>query len=212
MPFAGKPILGIVGGIASGKSFVAGILRSLGCFVIDSDLIAHAVYQRNDVIRALRGWYGEAAFDPAGNVDRRAIGARVFRDGAERRRLESLVHPLIDEHRQTLMREHATDASVRAFVWDSPLLIEVGLHRQCDALLFIDTPLAVRLERVRATRGWDAGELDRREQSQLPLESKRQLASESVRGDLDESALRTELERLLERLIAKVSGHDSGGN
>lgn len=206
MRFGEKPILGIVGGIASGKSFVAGVLRSLGCFVIDSDAIAHDIYRREDVIAAVRNWYGDEAIGADGSVDRRAVGSRVFRDANERKRLEALIHPLIDEHRQLLMRQRAADASVRAFVWDSPLLIEAGLHTQCDALLFVETPREVRLRRVRESRGWDEAELDRRERSQLPLDVKRKLATDVVRGDTGEAELRRELDALLERVAAQASG------
>lgn len=214
MRFGDKPILGIVGGIASGKSFVADVLRSLGCFVIDSDAIAHDIYRREDVIAAVRNWYGDSVFDASGNVDRRAIGSKVFRNEEERKRLESLIHPLINEHRQLLMRQRASDSSVRAFVWDSPLLIEAGLHKQCDALLFVDTPHDIRINRVRATRGWDGAELERREKSQLPLDEKRRLASDVVRGDGNESELRAQLDVLLSRLLNQgSSAHQfSGGN
>jgi dephospho-CoA kinase len=108
------------------------------------------------------------------------------------------------------MRERVADDSVRAFVWDSPLLIEAGLHTQCDALIFIDTPHEIRLQRVRETRGWDAAELDRREKSQLPLQSKRQLAGEVVRGNAEEATLRRDLLAILERAVTSVADHNPG--
>jgi dephospho-CoA kinase len=200
MPFAGKPILGIVGGIASGKSHVSNTLASLGCCVIDSDAVAHAIYRQPEVIQTLREWYGMGVIDAEGGVDRRKIGAIVFRDPSQRKRLEALLHPLIHLDRNTTMQRYATDPSVRAFVWDSPLLIEAGLHLECDAILFIDTPHELRLERVRQSRGWDAAELDRRESSQIGLDAKRELATDTIDGTLAPDALREKLDAVLTRV------------
>ena len=200
MPFAGKPILGIVGGIASGKSFVSRTLATLGCFVIDSDALAHAIYRKPETIRTLSEWYGPDVLDAFGQVDRRAVGAIVFRDPSQRKRLEDLLHPLINAERIALMQHAASDPAVRAFVWDSPLLIEAGLHRECDALLFVDTPREIRQQRVSRSRGWSAAELDRRENVQLSLVHKRELATHLIDGTLGESELRLELEAVVDRL------------
>src|SRR5436190_23359086 len=91
--FHEKPIIGITGGIGSGKSFVARLFGELGCVVIDSDAQVRAAYERPDVKATLRQWWGAEAFDAAGNVSRPAIARRVFADPAERARLEGLVHP-----------------------------------------------------------------------------------------------------------------------
>lgn len=204
MPFAGKPIIGIVGGIASGKSYVSRTLAALGCCVIDSDAVAHAIYRQPHVVQTLREWYGPSVLDAAGNVDRRAVGAIVFRDPAQRKRLESLVHPLIHADRDATMQKYASDPRVRGFVWDSPLLIEAGLHKDCDCILFVDTPPEVRLARVRTTRGWDAGEFERRERNQLPLEQKRSFATDVVDGTLDTNSMRDRLESILKRLESRI--------
>ena len=200
MAFAGKPILGIVGGIASGKSFVSKTLASLGCCVIDSDAVAHSIYRQPQVVGTLRDWYGSGVIDVNGQIDRRAIGTIVFRDPEQRKRLEDLVHPLIHADRDATMKHHASDPTIRAYVWDSPLLIEAKLHLDCDAILFVDTPHKIRLERVRQSRGWDAAELDRRERNQLPLDAKRALATDIVDGTSEESALRDRLDAIIIRL------------
>lgn len=205
MPFAGKPILGIVGGIASGKSFVSKSLALLGCKVIDSDALAHEIYRQPEIIRTLTQWYGPGVIDASGQIDRRAVGSIVFRDPAQRKRLEALLHPLIDQRRVQVMAEAAGDPALRAFVWDSPLLIEAGLHRDCDALLFVDTPIEIRQARVAASRGWSAQELDRRERAQLSLDEKRRLAKLVVDGTLDAAAMRDALEPFLIRLALNVS-------
>lgn len=197
MSYRGKPIIGIVGGIGSGKSFVARLLGELGCAVIESDAVAHAVYAEPDVIKAIFEWYGESALDHRGQVDRKVLAHHIFRDASQRSRLEALVHPRIHAKREREMAERAGDPGVKGFVWDSPLLIEAGLHMECDTVIFVDVPYEERLRRVRETRGWDAAELDRREASQCPLEEKRRLATMIIAGDQPSDVLKAELDRVL---------------
>ena len=197
MSYRGKPIIGIVGGIGSGKSFVARLLGELGCAVIDSDAVAHAVYAEPDVIAKLVGWYGPDVLNKYGVVDRTIIAHDIFRDAAHRRRLESRIHPRIHAERAREMAARVTDPKVKAFVWDSPLLIEAALHTQCDVVIYVDVPYEERLRRVRESRGWDAAELDRREASQRPLEEKRQLATTVVNGEASVEDLRESLRRIL---------------
>lgn len=197
MSYRGKPIIGIVGGIGSGKSFVARLLGELGCAVIDSDAVAHAVYAEPAVVEKLVVWYGPDVLNKDGAIDRTVIAHDIFRDADHRRRLEALIHPRIHAEREREMAERASDPKVKAFVWDSPLLIEAGLHTQCDAVIFVEVPYEERLRRVRESRGWDAEELDRREASQRPLEEKRQLATTIVKGDAGVEDLRASLRRLL---------------
>lgn len=189
-----KPVIGIIGGIGAGKSHVGRLLGELGCLVIDSDALSRRVYEMPEVIDLLTSHFGSQVVR-AGKVDRRAIGKIVFADAAARRWLEQLTHPRINRLRDELQSQ--ADHSVRAFVWDSPLLIEAGLADQCDLLIFVETPKSLRLERVRS-RGWDETELDRRESAQISLDQKRALATHRVRGDLDDASLRNELSSILD--------------
>src|SRR6266478_6420926 len=93
--FAGKPIIGIAGGIGSGKSFVAGLLGELGCEVIDSDAQVRAAYGEPEVRQTLREWWGESVIGADGSPDRAGIARRVFGDPLERKRLEGLLHPRV---------------------------------------------------------------------------------------------------------------------
>lgn len=174
--FHGKPILGIVGGIGSGKSYVARLFGEEGCLVIDSDALVREAYDDPAVRQTLREWWGEAVFRPDGSVDRRAIANQVFRKDDELRRLEGLVHPWVDRRRRQIMQ--AAGPRVVAFVWDTPLLFEAGLDRECDRVVFVEAPLEERVRRVAAQRGWNAAELLRREKLQMPLDKKRQLSDD----------------------------------
>lgn len=200
MAFDGKPILGIVGGIGSGKSFVSRAFAAQGCCVIDADAAAHAVYADPHVRATLRAWYGDAIFN-GDLLDRRAVARRVFGSVAERERLEALIHPLVHAQRRAEMNARRGDATVRAFVWDTPLLIEVGLDAECDGIVFVDTPVEVRQRRVQQSRGWDAGELARREANQFPLNQKRARATWVLPGDADEATLKTAVARVIDEAL-----------
>src|SRR5687768_9172845 len=104
---AGKPVIGIVGGIGSGKSHVARLFGELGCLVIDSDAQVREAYRDPAVLGTIREWWGDAVFRPDGSLDRSAVAARVFADPSERRRLEGLVHPLVHAARERRMQEAA---------------------------------------------------------------------------------------------------------
>jgi dephospho-CoA kinase len=201
--FAGKPVIGVVGGIGSGKSFVADLFGELGCLVIKSDDQVREAYRSPEVLNAVRQWWGDAVFDAAGEVNRQEIARRVFADVEQRRRLEALIHPMIGRLRDKLMQERAADPDVRAFIWDTPLLYEAGLDRECDAVVFVEVPEEVRLQRVMANRGWDALELKRRENSQMALDKKRSMAQYIVRNNADAASARRQVEAVLSRILTQ---------
>jgi dephospho-CoA kinase len=204
--FAGKPIIGLVGGIGSGKSYVAQIFADEGCMVIDSDAAVGEAYQRPEVREKLRQWWGASVLLPNGQVNRKEIAKLVFNDDQQRRRLEGLIHPIVAELRDLQMRRGADDASVKAYVWDTPLLLEAGLGGQCDAIVFVDAPEAERIERVRRTRGWDEAELRRREKLQMPLDKKVNMANDIVRNTAGaDEEVRNQVRKVLSRIFAGIS-------
>jgi dephospho-CoA kinase len=172
--FNGKPIIGIAGGIGSGKTYIARLLGELGCLVIEADALVREAYDDPAIRAALRTWWGGDVFDPRGQVNRSAIAQRVFNHPSERIKLEQLLHPWVDARRAVLQEE--APAETVAFVWDTPLLFETGLNARCDAVVFVDVPQEIRVMRVKAQRGWDEAELLRRENLQLPLDKKRQIS------------------------------------
>lgn len=203
--FSGKPIIGLTGGIASGKSFVAGLFAELGCVVSDADAQVRAAYDDPAVRQSLRGWWGDQVFKADGSVDRAAIARRVFSDPAERARIEALLHPIVDAARQRQMTISATLPLTIAFVWDTPLLFEVGLNRQCDAVVFVDAPFQTRLERVRKSRRWDQAELLRRENLQWPLDRKREISDYMIRNTADADEARSQVRLILSRILERAS-------
>lgn len=196
MPFAGKPIIGLVGGIGSGKSFVARLFGEQGCLVIDSDALAREAHADPKVLANLRQIAGEEVV-VGGKLDRRALARLVFSDDAVRQRVEQVLHPWIERRRLQQMQAVAGDPNVRAYVWDSPLLVETGLDAQCDHVVFVDAPRDVRLARVQASRGWTDDQLRAREARQVPPERKRERADAVLDGTADASTIRRDIARLL---------------
>lgn len=193
------PVIGIVGGIGAGKSTVAGVFAELGCVVSDSDKSVREIMGDREVIRRLVGWWGKEILTPGGLIDRTRVAQIVFEQPYERRKLEGLIHPLVHTRRRELIERAIADGAAGVII-DAPLLFEAGVDRECDAVVFVDTPKEVRVERVRASRGWDAAELDKRENAQVGLEHKRQRADYVVAN----SGLPDELHGRVARVLAEI--------
>jgi dephospho-CoA kinase len=180
-------VIGIVGGIASGKSAVSGFCEALDATVLNADRIAHEMLQRPAVVKQLVGRWGSDVVDSENAPRRGEIAKRVFgRDGeSELAWLESLIHPLVHQELK-LALAHARQSNTELVVLDVPLLLERGWDKDCDQVLFVDAPLAMRRERA-AQRGWAPDELERRESRQWPIDKKRAAADSIVdnRGDLE---------------------------
>jgi dephospho-CoA kinase len=176
--------LGLVGGIASGKSVVANCFRDLGAVVLDADSAGHAVLREPDVIAALKARWGERILDGAGQVSRREVAKIVFAraSAAEREFLEKLTHPRIQMRlQQELAKAQAADPTPRVVVIDAALLFEAGWEKLCDKVLFVDAPRDVRLERA-VSRGWSADQFAGREAAQMPVDEKRRRSDLLIRN------------------------------
>src|SRR5437762_1649510 len=168
-------ILGLAGGIASGKSVIANMLRDLGAVVLDADKTGHAVLREPPIIAALRQRWGDGILDPSGQISRRAVAKIVFAAGndTERKFLEQLTHPRIEallQEELTAIRNSPEPPPV--VVLDAALLFEAGWDKLCDKILFVDAPRDLRLERA-VSRGWSTEQFAAREAAQLPPEEKR---------------------------------------
>ncbi len=183
------PIIGLVGGIASGKSKVAQLLESLGAVRIDADRIGHAILRSSAVRDQLVAAFGSSILDQAGEIQRSALSQLVFGSqsscATNRKRLESIVHPQIQA--EVLARiSQLCDAypAPTAIVLDAPLLIEAGWDQWCDQILFVDASNATRLKRS-IQRGWSASQLQQRELAQAPLDQKKMRATYVIHNDTE---------------------------
>lgn len=195
-----KPIIGIAGGIGSGKSFVANVFRELGCGVIDADAQSREAIDTSEVKLAIRENFGDDVFSSDGAVNRKALAQQVFTDPKKRKILENIIHPVIASQRLAQTTRMMNDSTIQAVVWDAPLLFEVGLDQECDAVVFVDAPLETRLRRVQK-RGWTAQELEKREKSQIPLDKKRELADYIVNNGDDSEICRRHIQQVFSQII-----------
>ena len=195
-------VLGIVGGIASGKSLVASIFEELGAIVLSGDRFAHQVLREADILTTIRDRWGDAILNDAGEVDRPHVAAIVFGETVDAPKelnfLENLTHPRIAQRiREELSRLCAE--GVQVVVLDAALLLKTDWHQICEKILFLETPLSKR-QKYAALRGWNAEQLARREACQLPLESKREKANFVVSNTEDLAHLRDEIHSVWDSL------------
>lgn len=195
-----KPIIGLLGAPGSGKSLIARQFQQLGCAVIDADQLAREALNEPSVREQLRQWWGDQVVDEAGRVNRSAVGAIVFEDQTQLRRLEALTHPRVNARRQALRGQYQADPNVRAIVEDCPLLLEKQLTEGVDVLVYVDAPFEVRLQRVQQQRGWTAEELRRRENLQWPLDIKKNRADYVVTNHADEAESFDQVRRVLSQI------------
>ncbi len=198
-----QPVVGIVGGIGSGKSLVASMLAEMGGRVIDADAVGHAMLRRPETVAALTERFGPRILDEAGRIDRRRLAGIVFEDPEALAALNAVVHPPMKEELAAriaaLRADRAFDGPV---ILDAAVLLETDWHELCDVIVFVDAPPDQRLARVAASRGWSADELGRREKNQKCLDFKRSQAHYIVRNNSSESHLRQQVCLLYQSLVA----------
>jgi dephospho-CoA kinase len=195
-------IIGLLGGVASGKSAVAAALARRGAAVFDADRIGHAVLNEPEVRDILVARWGTSILGDDGAISRPAVARLVFGDSPDamenRQFLEDTLHPRI---RRCIENDIAAlPPTVPAAVIDAPLLVEAGWSDAYHIAAFVDCPLEKRLQRALA-RGWTPEVFTRREAAQLPIEEKRRAASHVI----DNSGTLDELEAEVTRFWANIS-------
>jgi dephospho-CoA kinase len=175
----GVPLVGMAGGVASGKSLITEQLGRLGAAVVSADQLAHEVLRFENIKHLARNRWGKSIFDGRGEIDRTALSKIVFApppDGPrELKFLEQLTHPEIGRLTLERIERLAREKSSAAIILDVPLLFESGWNKFCEKIVFVDAPPDLRLQRA-AARGWTAEDFARREAVQESLETKRRLA------------------------------------
>jgi dephospho-CoA kinase len=193
--------IGLVGGIASGKSTVARLFAEHGAIVLDADAIARATLSEPPILAAIVNRFGPRVLDAGGSIDRKALAAVVFDDPAARRDLEALIHPRVAATLESRLSALATAGRRTAVVLDVPLLFETGLDALCDTVVFVDTPEALRRERAMKDRGWTADELERREKNQQSTGQKKARADSMIQNLGSIEPLRARTRELLQKIL-----------
>jgi dephospho-CoA kinase len=207
-------LLGLSGGIGSGKSTVTQILIELGATTIDADAIVHEQQAPGQPMLAeIAKAFGDAVIGPDGALDREAVGAIIFRDPEARVRLNAIVHPPVvaEMFRRAKAAVEAGDALV---VLDIPLLFEgrvsgrgSGAVMNFDETLCVWVSREVQLERTMARDGCDEGEAQRRIEAQLPIDEKREMADHVI----DNSGTIKETRAQVVALVARLTGGELSG-
>jgi dephospho-CoA kinase len=195
-------IIGIVGGVASGKSLVTECLARLGVGIINADRIGHEVLREPEVIKQLRARWGDGVLTAEEQISRPAVARIVFAPGNENERafLDDVTHPRISQRIARQLEEWKATRAFRAAAIDAALLLETDWARHCDEIWFIEAPDAMRRERA-IQRGWTDQQWRLREAAQWPVDKKREHADVFIdnSGPADETAeqVKVQLELLL---------------
>ena len=172
-------IIGILGGVASGKSLVADQFRRLGAEVLNADQIGHEVLREPEVIEQLRTRWGAGVIDQHGQINRRAVAKIVFApppDGPTQLAfLEQITHPRIGARLAAKLKELSQRNDLTAVVLDAPVMLKAGWDKFCDRIVFVDAPVKLRHERA-CNRGWMEADFAAREDAQETLDKKRKAA------------------------------------
>jgi dephospho-CoA kinase len=183
-----KPVIGILGGIASGKSTVAAEFAKLGCKVIDADTIVHELLETKPIKEKIAARFGRTVLDSTGEIDNKKLAAVVFADLDKLSSLNELIHPSVLRRTEELIEQYSRQDQVKAIVLDMPLLVEVGWSKRCDRLIFVECKRQLRVLRAQK-RGFDKNQLKIRENFQISLDSKIALADNTVVNNSGFSAL-----------------------
>jgi len=187
-------LVGLTGGIGSGKSTVASMLAEMGATVVDADQLARdAVAPGTHGFDAVVALFGDDIVDASGELDRARVAAIVFSDEDMRRALESIVHPEVARRTADVLDAHRDSEDV--VVWDTPLLLEGGLSEACDVVIVVRADPKLRVQRL-VERGMAAGDARARMAAQMPPDQQAALADEVIDNDGDRAALAEQVEAL----------------
>ena len=195
--------MGMTGGVASGKSTVSALLRSLGAVVVDADAIAREVVAPGTPgLAAVVAEFGPEMLGPDGGLDRARLGALVFADPARRATLEGIVHPLV---RARAAEIEASAPAGAVVVHDIPLLVETGQAASFDAVLVVDVPVEVQVARAVRDRGWSEEEARSRIAAQASREERLAAATYVV----DNSGTVEDLRQRVAEVFAELTGRET---
>lgn len=197
-------LVGLTGGIGSGKSTVARMLAARGAVVLDADAFARdAVAAGTPGFRAVVERFGGEVVDPDGELDRRGLAAIVFADDEARRDLEAIVHPEV----RRLFAEgcKAYGDTDRVVVFSAPLLVETGMHTAFEVLVLVSTSVETQIERLLRGRGMSEEQVRARIDAQAPLDEKAAIADVIVDNEGDLEELELQVDRLWDELRTRAA-------
>lgn len=195
-------VIGLTGGVGTGKSTVARMLAQKGAYVLDADRITHELMRpRTFVWRRILSAFGKGILGSDHQIDRRRLGNLVFQDLKGLKRLTRIVHPAVRERiGEALKRIHRRDPEATV-VLDVPLLMEAGGAYPCDALVVVAAPLAEVYRRLHRRSGWSLKETRRRQSFQWPLRRKARMADFVIRNGGSIASTRRQVKEVWNQLV-----------
>jgi len=196
-----KPIIGILGGIGSGKSTVAELFAQLSCVVIDADKIAHEILEEPAPKRKILDFFGQKILDTSGQIDRKALADIAFGDKEKLSKLNSIIHPLVLHRCERLIETYNNRAQVKAIVLDMPLLLEAGWQNRCNRLIFVDCKDELRADRAKEIGIFNKNQLKIRENFQISLDNKAKVSDNTIDNNSDLSVLSEQVTEIFSNII-----------
>jgi dephospho-CoA kinase len=196
-------LVGLTGGIATGKSLVDAVLRELGAVIIDADVLAREVVEPGEpALAEIVVEFGPGVVGPDSRLDRKALGAIVFADPERRRRLEAITHPRIRERFLNRLDALTTQRFRGLVFFDAPVMIESGNYRNMDKLVVVVTDEGTQIERLMARDGIGREEALLKIRSQMPLADKAKLADYVIDNSGDRAVTETRAREVYAALLA----------
>jgi dephospho-CoA kinase len=176
---------------------VAAAFAKHGGLLVAADQFGHEALERPEILDRIAQRWGERVLDTKGNVDRKKLGSVVFASPVERANLELLVFPWIERRIREEIAKAQTDAKVAFIILDAAIMLEAGWNNECDRVVYVHAPRAVRIERLHSQRGWSDRDLAQRETAQLLLSVKASRADVAV----DNSGNLAETEKQIDAIV-----------
>lgn len=206
---SGMLLVGLTGGLATGKSTVARIFQDLGAIVLDADRLARqAVAPRKPAYRDIVKTFGRRVLCADGTLNRSILAEIVFRNPAKLRQLNAIVHPRVARYQAQLSRQIARNDPTALIIYDAPVLIEAGAHKRMDKIIVVTADQKTQIARLHARNGFSRAEALRRIRSQIPLRTKIRLADYRLDGTLPLQRLRREVAKIKKELEGLAESFD----
>jgi len=194
-------VVGLTGGLATGKSSVARLFQDCGAIVIDADVLAREAVEPGrpawrDIVRV----FGKKVLQPDRALDRRTLGRIVFGNRAKMKQLNAIVHPRVAREQNRLTREITSKELDAVIIYDAPVLIEAGAHNRMNKIIVVAADQATQIKRLCNRSHFSRAEALRRIRSQLPIAQKVKLADYVIDGTLSFEQTKNEVQRIYAEL------------
>lgn len=200
-------LVGLTGGIGSGKTLVASIFENLGAIIIDADILCRElVMPGQPALQEIAQTFGHDILDSAGELDRKKLASTVFQDAKRKKALEKILHPLVFAEEQRFYRAIRQQNPQALVIIDAALLIESGNYKCVDKVILVACDEENQIQRVLKRGGFNREEVIDRIRSQMALAEKKKFADYIIENDSTEEHLRESVQKLSQNLFEIAAG------